>query len=157
MKLTRRQILELIAGTTALASVGVFPIAAMALEDAKAFSARTSALLDEFLAGSKPQSGRVALNVAELQENGFSVPITVNVESPMTTDDYVAEVLVLADLNPDPGVVRLTFSPMSGQATLTTRIRMARTQSLIAVAKMNDGTTFIDKRFIKVTIGGCGA
>ncbi len=156
MDLTRRQILELTAASAALAGVASLPVSAAA-EDATARSARTTAMLADFVGSSTPQPGRIALNVAELQENGFSVPITVNVDSPMTGDDYVAEVLILADLNPDPGVLRLAFTTMSGSATVTARIRLARTQTLIAVAKMNDGTTYIDKKFVKVTIGGCGA
>ncbi|MGH1419202.1 MAG: thiosulfate oxidation carrier protein SoxY [Hyphomicrobiaceae bacterium] len=157
MHLTRRQILELTVGTVALAGSGIVFNAAPAIGDGKTLAARTTALLDEFLAGNKPKPERVSLNVAELQENGFSVPITVNVDSPMTADDYVAEVIVLADRNPDPGVLRLAFTPMSGQATLTTRIRLARTQTLIAAAKMSDGSTYIDKKNIAVTVGGCGA
>ena len=156
MDLTRRRILELTAGTAALAGLGVLPSAAVG-EDAKTRAARTVALLSDFVGASEPQPGRISLNVAELQENGFSVPITINVDSQMTNDDHVTEILVVADQNPDPGVVRMKFTPLSGSATLTTRIRMARTQMLIAVAKMSDGTTYIDKKFIKVTVGGCGA
>ena len=58
--------------------------------------------------------------------------------------------------NPRPGVATFNFSPMSGEASATTRIRLAKTQDVIAVAKMNDGSVFMDKKQVKVTIGGCG-
>ena len=60
------------------------------------------------------------------------------------------------DGNPEPGIATFNFSPMSGEAAATTRIRLAKTQNVVAVAKMNDGSFFMDKKLVKVTIGGCG-
>jgi sulfur-oxidizing protein SoxY len=74
----------------------------------------------------------------------------------MTTESYVTDVLVVADGNPRPGVVTFHFSPASGVAEANTRIRLASTQFLIVVAKMNDGSFFTAKKEVKVTIGGCG-
>jgi sulfur-oxidizing protein SoxY len=74
----------------------------------------------------------------------------------MTEDDYVVEVLLLADGNPAPGLATLKFSPMSGRAQASTRVRLAKTQDVIAVAKMSDGSVFMASKSVKVTIGGCG-
>ena len=74
----------------------------------------------------------------------------------MTGDDYVASVLILADGNPNPDVATFHFTALSGAAEATTRMRLAKTQNVIAVAKMSDGSVFMDKKEVKVTIGGCG-
>ncbi len=82
--------------------------------------------------------------------------MTVSVDSPMTEQSYVSDVLVLADGNPRGGVATFHFSPASGVAEANTRIRLAETQNVIAVAKMNDGSFFTASKQVKVTIGGCG-
>ena len=114
------------------------------------------AAIDAFTGGAEPTMARVMLDVPEIAENGNTVPMNVSVESPMTADDYVTEVLIVADGNPRAGVATFRFSPMSGTAQANTRIRLAGTQNVIAVAKMNDGSVFMDRKEVKVTIGGCG-
>jgi sulfur-oxidizing protein SoxY len=74
----------------------------------------------------------------------------------MTAQSHVTEVLILADGNPRSGVAKFHFSPSSGVAEANTRIRLAATQNVIAVAKMNDGSFFMASKPVKVTIGGCG-
>ena len=74
----------------------------------------------------------------------------------MTEQSYVTDVLVVTDENPRAGVAVFHFSPASGVAEANTRIRLAATQNVIAVAKMNDGSFFTAKKLVKVTIGGCG-
>ena len=96
------------------------------------------------------------LDLPEIAENGNTVPMTISVESPMTEESYVTDVLVVADGNPRGGVVTFHFSPASGSAEVNTRIRLAETQNVIAVAKMNDGSVFTASKQVKVTIGGCG-
>jgi sulfur-oxidizing protein SoxY len=148
--LTRRRVLALFAGTAASGAMGLFP--GRSLADAAAAEKR----LEEFAAGRTPQTGKVSLTVPEIAENGYSVPVTVSVDSEMTETSYVQSVLVLADANPNPGVITFKFTPMSGAASATTRIRLAKTQNVIAVAKMNDGSVYLDEKLVKVTIGGCG-
>ena len=82
--------------------------------------------------------------------------MTVTVESPMTEQSHVTDVLIVADGNPRAGVATFHFSPASGVAEANTRIRLAATQNIIAVAKMNDGSFFTASKQVKVTIGGCG-
>jgi len=84
------------------------------------------------------------------------VPLTVEVESPMTADDHVTAVHVFADGNPLPNVARMQFTPKSGEAVASTRIRLAQTQKIYALAEMSDGSVFSAVQEVKVTIGGCG-
>ncbi len=102
------------------------------------------------------QSGAITIKVPEIAENGNTVPISVSVESPMTKDDYVKSVHLFADGNPLPDVATLHFTPMSGAARSSTRIRLAKTQNIIALAETSTGKVLINKAQIKVTIGGCG-
>src|SRR6185436_8879372 len=96
-----------------------------------------------FTGGKTPADGRVRLDLPEIAENGNTVPMSVSVDSPMTEQSYVSDVLVVSDGNPRPGVVTFHFSPASGVAEANTRIRLAQTQNVIAVAKMNDGSVFM--------------
>ena len=113
-------------------------------------------LIKKFAAGKEPVKGKVKLDLPEIAENGNTVPMTVSVESPMTAESHVTEILVVADQNPRAGVVRFRLSPLSGVAEANTRIRLAETQNIVALAKMNDGSVFMDTKLVKVTIGGCG-
>ncbi len=148
MTITRRQALGLTAGTAAF----------LALSPRLSFAAtdETEAAIKAFTGGATPTAGTVSLDTPEIAENGNTVPVGVSVESSMTADSYVASVLILADGNPNPAVATFHFSPMSGAAEAKTRIRLAKTQNVIAVAKMSDGSTFMDTKEVKVTIGGCG-
>ncbi len=150
MQVTRRRALGLSAA--AVAFVGFGP----GLMVARADEAATEKSLMEFTGGKTPASGKITLNAPEIAENGNTVPITVSVDSEMSDASYVDSVIVLAEGNPNPAVATFHFTPMSGEATATTRMRLAGTQNVIAVAKMNDGSVFVDRKLVKVTIGGCG-
>jgi len=150
MQVTRRQALGLSAGAMAFVALGP------GLKVARADEAATEKSLMEFTGGKTPEAGKITLNAPEIAENGNTVPITVTVDSEMTDAAYVDSVMVLAENNPNPSVATFRFTPLSGEATATTRMRLAGTQNVIAVAKMNDGSVFMDKKLVKVTIGGCG-
>jgi sulfur-oxidizing protein SoxY len=154
MQVTRRQALGLSLGLSAgaLAIVALGP----GLNAARADEAATDKSLMEFTGGKTPEMGKITLNAPEIAENGNTVPISVSVDSEMTESSYVESVTLLADGNPNPAVATFHFSPMSGEATATTRMRLAKTQNVVAVAKMSDGSVFMDKKQVKVTIGGCG-
>jgi sulfur-oxidizing protein SoxY len=145
----RRQALRIGIGGIAVASWGPWVAPAHAANDAQD-------LIAKFTGGRKPAEGRVKLDLPEIAENGNTVPMTVAVESPMTDAAYVSDVLVVADGNPRGGVVTFHFSPASGVAEANTRIRLAETQNITAVAKMNDGSYYMATKQVKVTIGGCG-
>ena len=112
------------------------------------------AILD--LVKREPRPGRISIRAPEIAENGNSVPVTVTVESPMSDADHVKAIHVVADGNPNPNVLSMSLSPASGKAQADFRVRMAQTQSIIAVAETSDGQLFIASREVKVTIGGCG-
>jgi len=108
------------------------------------------------LAKGTPKEGKVTLKAPEIAENGNAVPLIVSVESEMSEKSYVKAVYIAADGNPNPGVAVYEFTPLSGKAEVSMRVRLAQTQKLVAVAEMNDGTLYTANREIKVTIGGCG-
>ena len=138
---------------------GVAAVAAATLGQSisPAFAANNlDEMTKEFTGGVKPVSGKVKLDLPEIAENGNTVPITVSVDSPMTDRDYVSDVIILADGNPNAGVATFHFNPASGVAEANTRIRLANTQNIVAIAKTNDGKFYTASKEVKVTIGGCG-
>jgi sulfur-oxidizing protein SoxY len=150
MKINRREAMALSGGAAVLAMIGLpVSIAHASTEDAD------KAIMD-FTGGKSPEAGKITLTAPEIAENGNTVPIAVSVESAMTGDDLVQSVIILADGNPNPAVATFNFTEASGAAAATTRMRLAQTQNVIAVARMADGSVFMDKKQVKVTIGGCG-
>jgi sulfur-oxidizing protein SoxY len=143
----RRQALAL--STVAIGATMFGAASALAKNDAEE-------AIKKFTGGKAPTQGKIKLDLPEIAENGNTVPMTVTVDSPMTEQSYVSEVLIVADENPRSGVVTFHFSPASGVAEANTRIRLAATQDVIAVAKMNDGSFYTASKQVKVTIGGCG-
>ncbi|CAD7055107.1 MULTISPECIES: thiosulfate oxidation carrier protein SoxY [Pseudorhizobium] len=148
MSISRRQMLGVSAGFALMSVAGT----RIALADVEA----TDKFIMEFTGGKKPETGKITLTAPEIAENGNTVPVSVEVESAMTDGDLVESVLLVADGNPNPDVATFHFTAMSGTAAATTRMRLAKTQNVIAVAKMADGSVFMDKKEVKVTIGGCG-
>ena len=146
--LSRRDALALGAGMAALS------VAAPGLAWAK--ETTVDAAIAEFTGGADVVEEGITVGAPEIAENGNTVPIEVSVDSAMEGDDMVEAVLVLADGNPNPGVATFKFSPLSAEASASTRIRLAKTQNVIAVARMKDGSYRKDVRPVKVTIGGCG-
>ena len=112
--------------------------------------------MEELVGGKTGGGGEMKLDRAESAENGLVVPINIDVESPMTEADFVKSVHVFADGNPLPQVVTYHFTPESGKASASTRMRLAQTQNVIAVAEMSSGQLYSAKVQVKVTIGGCG-
>jgi len=146
--INRRQAFLLGGGFVALT---VMPMAANAEPSNDA-----AELIKKFTDGKEAAKGRITLDLPEIAENGNTVPLALTVESPMTAENYVKEVLFVADGNPNAGVATLMFTPMSGKAEASIRIRLAQTQNVIAIAKMSDGSLFTERKTVKVTIGGCG-
>ncbi|NKC11634.1 MAG: thiosulfate oxidation carrier protein SoxY [Gammaproteobacteria bacterium] len=112
--------------------------------------------IDAVLNGRSIAEGRIKLNLPEIAENGNTVPLKFEVDSPMTDADYVKSVHIYADGNPLPDVGSFHFSPSAGRAAASTRMRLAKTQNVVAVAEMSDGSVYTAKQAVKVTIGGCG-
>lgn len=150
LTLNRREILTIGVGALALAASGAATSPALAAKN------DSEELIKKFTGGKTATEGRVRLDLPEIAENGNTVPMTVSVESPMTEQSYVSDVLIVSDGNPRGGVATFHFTPASGAAEANVRIRLAATQNVIAVAKMNDGSFFMASKPVKVTIGGCG-
>jgi len=148
MKLNRREALAMGAGALfiTLTPFTGGALANTADEEIKAFTGGADVMEDDM----------VSLTAPEIAENGNTVPIGVSVDSPMTADNYVKRVRILADGNPRAAVATMHFSPLSGSAEANTRMRLAKTQNIIAVAELSDGSFHMAKAAVKVTIGGCG-
>jgi sulfur-oxidizing protein SoxY len=125
-------------------------------QSARAGAKEAAAEIAKFTGGKTAQSGKVSIELPEIAENGNTVPLSVTVDAPMTADNYVSDILVVAEGNPNPGVVHFHLSAMSGRAQASTRIRLATTQNIIVVAKTSKGDYFTGQKLVKVTIGGCG-
>ena len=109
----------------------------------------------EFTGGKTPQRGRVKLDLPPLVENGNSVSVTVKMDSPMTQADHVQALALFTEQNPQPNVAIFHLSPRSGQALVTTRMRLATSQKVIAMAKTSDGALWSDQVEVIVTLAAC--
>lgn len=98
----------------------------------------------------------VEITLPEIAENGNTVPFSVSVESAMSKDDYVKAVHLLSTGNPQPMIATFHFTPLSGAADVSGRMRLAKTQDIVAVAELSNGKFLVGKQMVKVTIGGCG-
>jgi sulfur-oxidizing protein SoxY len=103
----------------------------------------------------KLNTGKVAIDIPPLVENGNTVPCTVTVESPMTPNDYCKAIHVFNERNPQPNVISVHLNPRSGRAAFSTRIRLSDTQNVVAIAEMSDGSFWSGSSNVIVTIGAC--
>jgi sulfur-oxidizing protein SoxY len=147
MSVARRELLWLAGG---LALLRLRPLAAREadrLTHDQAFRA---------IAGARvPIDGRITLELPKIAETGNSVPLTVRVASPMTADDHVLRIHLLSMGNPRPNVASFHLGPRAGQAQVSTRVKLSRTQQVVALAEMSDGSLWRDQASIVVTLGAC--
>jgi sulfur-oxidizing protein SoxY len=101
------------------------------------------------------KKGKVKLDLPPLVENGNSVPCTVAVESPMTASDYVKAIHIFNEKNPQPNVISVKLGPRAGRANLSTRIRLADSQTVTAIAELSDGSFWSDDIDVIVTLAAC--
>lgn len=147
MLISRRGVLAASAGLVGLA---MLPIAAQAQDAAAAPAQTADQMIAEFTGGAEVAEGDgVKLTAPEIAENGNTVPISV--EAP-----GAAEILLIATENPTPGVAKFSFGPLAANQAAATRIRLAKTQDVVAIAKLADGSFVRTAANVKVTIGGCG-
>lgn len=112
-------------------------------------------LIREAAGGVAPKTGRVKLTLPPLAESGNSVPLKVQVESPMTAENYVKNIHIFSEKNPRPVIARFHLGPRSGKAEVNTRIRLADTQRVVAVAVMSDGSAWLGMAEVVVTAAAC--
>jgi sulfur-oxidizing protein SoxY len=142
---TRRELL--LSGVTGLATT-IIVSPASAGDDATE--------LIERLTGKIPiESDRLHLVMPRTFPNGYTVPLTIEVDSPMTEDDHVKLVRVVAPRNPLIEVATFHFLPQCSQPRVSTRIRLAEPQHVLAVAEMSDGTLLMAKTWVEVATNGC--
>ncbi len=114
-----------------------------------AFARTTEELTAEFAGGAAVGEGGITLTAPEIAENGNTVPVSVDAPGAVA-------IMLLATGNPEPAVATFTFGPAAGRQMAATRIRLASTQDIVALAKMADGSVVKAQATVKVTIGGCG-
>lgn len=139
MQLTRRTMLTLSTAGIAATAMGALP----------AFASPTDDEIAKLTGGAELGEGAITLTAPEIAENGNTVPIEVSAPG-------AASISLFADGNPVPNVATFTFGPLSASRSASTRIRLARTQNVVAIARMEDGSFQKASANVKVTIGGCG-
>jgi sulfur-oxidizing protein SoxY len=146
-RLTRRSVLTIVAGG---AGLGCVALASPLHADDDA------AELVRDLTGSAPtESSRVHLTMPRTFPNGYTVPLILAVDSPMTLADHVRRVHVLAPANPIVRVATFHFVPLRSEPRISTRIRLAAPQNVLAVAEMSDGSVLTAKAWVEVASDGC--
>ena len=139
MDFTRRNILALGSGAFAVATFTGVP----------AFASKTDDAIAAFTGGADVAEGGIDLTAPEIAENGNTVPVAVSAPGALS-------IMLLATGNPTPSVATFNFGPLAGARRGSTRIRLSKTQDVVAIAKMEDGTFYRASATVKVTIGGCG-
>src|SRR5215472_4575622 len=147
---SRREILK---AAGAMASGGVF--LRIATRPALATPETMQEAVRTAIGEAAVKKGRVKLDLPPIVENGNSVPCTVSVESPMTAADYVKAIHVFNEKNPQPNVISVKLGPRAGRAAFSTRIRLADSQNVVAIAELSDGSMWSDTVEVIVTIAAC--
>ena len=111
--------------------------------------------IDAFTGGAVPRPGKVLLDIAPLVENGNAVGVEVKVDHPMTADNHVTQIALFTEKNPQPEVAVFHLTPRSGRAHVVTRMRLATSQHVTALARLSDGSFWSDAREVIVTIAAC--
>ncbi|MBB4374827.1 sulfur-oxidizing protein SoxY [Bradyrhizobium sp. cir1] len=150
MPTTRRQFLSLAGGVTV---AGTIPI--VTLRPLEATPAMLTTAIRNVVGEAPIRTGRVKLDIPPLVENGNTVPMTVSVASPMTAADYVKSIHVFNEKNPQPNIGNFYLNPASGRAQVSTRIRLADTQKVVAIARLSDDTFWQVMADIVVTLAAC--
>ena len=103
----------------------------------------------------KPIEEKIKLELPELAESGHNVRFNVSVESPMSENDYVKAIHILAPENPEPRIASFSLTPLSGKATISGRLRLAKTQEVITLAQLNTDKMYVARTKVIVAVGGC--
>jgi sulfur-oxidizing protein SoxY len=147
----RRSFLIRTAGFAAAAGIG----SALPLGASRATPQAMQEAIRKILGEAALLHGRVSLDVPPLVENGNTVPLTVSVDSAMTEGDHVKAIHIVNEKNPQPHVISVTLGPRAGRASVSTRIKLATSQQIVALAEMSDGSFWSESADIIVTIAAC--
>ena len=144
----RRDVLVAAAAGSGLAMLAL-------VRPAFATSEEMAAAIDSFTGGVKPKEGKVKFDIAQLIDNGNAVPVTISVDSAMSKADHVSAIAIFNERNPQTDVAVFTLGPRSGRAQVSTRIRLATSQKLTAVARMSDGGYWSTSVSVIVALAAC--
>jgi sulfur-oxidizing protein SoxY len=147
---TRRDFLGFAGGAAAL---GALPV--VTLRPAEATPSMLANAIRNVVGEAKVSVGRVKLDIPPLVENGNTVPMTVSVLSPMTADDHVKSIHVFNEKNPQPNIGNFYLGPRAGRAQISTRIRLADSQKVVAIARLSDGSFWSASADVVVTLAAC--
>jgi sulfur-oxidizing protein SoxY len=148
---SRRQFLRVAGGVAAGLGLG----AVIAIRPARATPAEMQEAIRKVVGSARVTPGRVTLEVPPLIENGNAVPLTVTVDSPMTEADHVRAIHIFTEKNPQPNVVGFHLGPRAGRARVATRVRLADSQTVMAICQLGDGTFWSDSADVVVTLAAC--
>ena len=146
-KTTRRKFLVLAGGAAVAPIVTLRPL--------EATPAMLSSAIRNVVGEAPVRTGKVKLDIPPLVENGNTVPMTVSVTSPMTADDYVKAIYVFNERNPQPNIGNFHLGPQAGRAQVSTRIRLADSQKVTAIAQLSDGSFWSTSVDVVVTLAAC--
>jgi sulfur-oxidizing protein SoxY len=147
---TRRQFLKLTGG---VAVAGAIPI--VTVRPLQATPAMLASAIRNVVGSAEVHTGKVKLDIPPLVENGNTVPMTVSVASPMTAEDHVKSIHVFNEKNPQPNIGNFYISLAAGRAQVSTRIRLADSQKVVAIAQLSDGSFWSASVDVVVTLAAC--
>src|SRR3979490_1059392 len=147
---SRRRFLGLAGGTAVL---GAIPI--VTVRPVEATPAMLATAIRNVVGEAVVRTGKVKLDVPPLVENGNTVPMTISVSNPMTPDDYVKSIHVFNEKNPQPNIGNFHLGPHAGRAQVSTRIRLADSQKVVAIARLSDDTFWSVSVDVVVTLAAC--
>ena len=147
---SRRQFLGLAGGA---AVVGAVPI--VTLRPSEATPAMLASAIRNVVGTAVVQTGKVKIDVPPLVENGNTVPMTVSIANPMTAEDHVKSIHVFNEKNPQPNIGNFYLGPRAGRAQISTRIRLADSQKIVAIAQLSDGSFWSASADVVVTLAAC--
>ncbi|MGH7419286.1 MAG: SoxY-related AACIE arm protein [Candidatus Rokuibacteriota bacterium] len=148
---SRREFLKTAGGAAAGLGLG----SVIAVAPASATPAEMQEAIRKVVGGARVTPGKVNLDLPPLIENGNAVPLTVTIDSPMTEAEHVRAVHVFTEKNPQPNVVSFHLGPRAGRARMTTRVRLADSQNVVAICELSDGSFWSDSAGIVVTLAAC--
>lgn len=137
------------------ASVAGGLVTVLPVSEARATPEAMQAAIKKVVGSASLRKGKVSLHLPPLVENGNSVSLEIAVDSPMTAENHVRAIHVFNEKNPQPNVISARLGPRAGQAKVATRMRLADSQRVMAIAEMNDGTFWSDEVEVIVTIAAC--
>jgi sulfur-oxidizing protein SoxY len=148
---SRRQFLLSAGG----AAAGIGLTALIQVKPARATPAEMLDAISKVVGPVRVNTGKVKLDLPPLVENGNAVPLTVSVESPMTEADHVRAIHLFTEKNPQPEVVSFRLGPRAGRASVATRVRLADTQTVVAICELSDGSFWSGSADVVVTLAAC--